>query len=69
MLALSEDDEDALWALEGIGLVIVEVDCISEPTFNNTITLQPISYFTVEQRYKRLTNSRGITVAADIEQR
>lgn len=67
MLALSEDDEDALWALEGIELAILVVDCISEPTFN-TITLEPISYLTIEQSYKRLTNIRGITVAADREQ-
>jgi hypothetical protein len=69
ILALSEDEEDALWALGGFELVIVVVDCISEPTFNNTITLEPISYSTVKQRYKGLTNSRGITVAADIEKR
>lgn len=43
MLALSEDEEDALLALEGIELVIVVVDCMSEPSFNSTITLQPIS--------------------------
>lgn len=58
MLALSEDEDDALLALEGIELVIVVVDCILEPSFNNTITLQPISHLAVEQRYKRLTNSR-----------